>query len=49
MPNAFLACASARVCVFECMVIVVVVAAAAGDAVDQWLDLGLRFAMILSQ
>ena len=48
MPNAFLACASARVCVFECM-FVVVVAAAAGGAVDQWLDLGLRFTMILSQ
>ena len=47
MPNAFLACASARVCVFECMVVVVV--AAAGGAVDEWLDLGLRFTMILSQ
>ena len=44
-------CKCARVCVFECMVVVIVVvaAAAAGGAVDEWLDLGLRFTMILSQ
>ena len=44
-------CKRARVCVFECMVVVIVVvaAAAAGGAVDEWLDLGLRFTMILSQ